>query len=44
MDDEDCFDYFNPKDSAEYGWYVENWSNAMGDMLQAILDKETKPE
>lgn len=40
MEDDSCFQYFNPTNKEEYSWYISNWSSAIDDMLNAVLDKE----
>jgi hypothetical protein len=40
MEDDNCFLFFNPEQQNDYDWYVNNWSAAMNDMLNAVLDKE----
>lgn len=39
MDDSDCFSLFNPLSQDSYSFYVDNWSKAMSEMLETILDQ-----
>lgn len=41
MSDSDCFHYFNPQSENEYGWYVNNWSKAITNMLSTMIDEES---
>ncbi|CAD8152123.1 unnamed protein product [Paramecium pentaurelia] len=40
LSNQECFDYFNPKEKEQYDWYTQNWSDAIIKTLSLVESQQ----